>query len=347
MELTEERIFSAFGLDPAYPQGTQSANNPDAADPEDQGEEQTDPAYPGTQGEREPEPAEAATESETDQEEDTEEETDEGEEGEEDDGTEDDADGAGAPGGLQTAEERRANAARRRQQETQAAVNAAVQQALQQQAQQFAAQQQAFFQQAQLTNPFTKQPITSMEEFQAWKQAQNDARIQQELKSGKLTVETLTQLVSEAVQQTPAVQQAQQLAAQQKAAAEAQERQQFQQGVEAQLAEIRKTDPSIQSVADLLNKPYSNEFYAAVKRGNNYLDAFYLATRSQAAAQAAASARQRAMNSMASKAHMKRTGINGKAGATITPEEEKMYRLFNPNATPEQIQAFQNKVKKG
>lgn len=341
MELTEEKIFSAFGLDPA------SANNPDAADPEDQGEEQTDPAYPqGTQGEREPEPAKAATESETDQEENEEEETDEGEEDEEDDGAEDDADGAGAPGGLQTAEERRANAARRRQQETQAAVNAAVQQALQQQAQQFAAQQQAFFQQAGLTNPFTKQPITNMDEFRAWKQAQEDARIQAELKSGKLTMETLNQMVSEAVQ-TQTRNAAQEAEINRQNAAAQQQAQQFQQDVAAQLAEIRKTDPSIQSVADLLNKPYSNEFYAAVKRGNNYLDAFYLATRNQAAAQAAASARQRTMNSMASKAHMKRTGINGKAGATITPEEEKMYRLFNPNATPEQIQAFQNKTKKG
>lgn len=335
MELTEERIFSAFGLDPA------SANNPDAADPEDQDEEQTDPA-----GEREPEPADPATESETDQEENEEEETDEGEEDEEDDGTEDDADGAGAPGGLQTAEERRANAARRRQQETLAAVNAAVQQALQQQAQQYAAQQQAFFQQAGLTNPFTKQPITNMDEFRAWKQAQEDARIQAELKSGKLTMETLNQMVSEAVQ-TQARNAAQEAETNRQNAANQQQAQQFQQDVAAQLAEIRKTDPSIQSVADLLNKPYSNEFYAAVKRGNNYLDAFYLATRNQAAAQAAASARQRTMNSMASKAHMKRTGINGKAGATITPEEEKMYRLFNPNATPEQIQAFQNKTKKG
>ena len=341
MELTEEKIFSAFGLDPA------SANNPDAADPEDQGEEQTDPVYPqGTQGEREPEPAKAATESETDQEENEEEETDEGEKDEEDDGAEADADGAGAPGGLQTAEERRANAARRRQQETQAAVNAAVQQALQQQAQQFAAQQQAFFQQAGLTNPFTKQPITNMDEFRAWKQAQEDARIQAELKSGKLTMETLNQMVSEAVQ-TQTRNAAQEAEINRQNAAAQQQAQQFQQDVAAQLAEIRKTDPSIQSVADLLNKPYSNEFYAAVKRGNNYLDAFYLATRNQAAAQAAASARQRTMNSMASKAHMKRTGINGKAGATITPEEEKMYRLFNPNATPEQIQAFQNKTKKG
>jgi hypothetical protein len=338
MELTEEKLYAAFGLTP----GNQGGNEPEIAEPAAGG--QTAPASP--QGEREPEPADPATESETDQEEDTEEETAEGEEGEEDNGTEDDADGAGAPGGLQTAEERRANAARRRQQETQAAVNAAVQQALQQQAQQFAAQQQAFFQQAGLTNPFTKQPITNMDEFRAWKQAQEDARIQAELKSGKLTMETLNQMVSEAVQ-TQTRNAAQEAEINRQNAANQQQAQQFQQDVAAQLAEIRKTDPSIQSLADLLNKPYSNEFYAAVKRGNNYLDAFYLATRNQAAAQAAASARQRTMNSMASKAHMKRTGINGKAGATITPEEEKMYRLFNPNATPEQIQAFQNKTKKG
>ena len=340
MELTEEKIFTAFGLDPT------SANNPGAAAPEDQSEEQTDPAYPqGTQGERDTEPADTETGSESSQEENEDEDPSEDAE-EEADSTEDDADGAGAPGGMQTAEERRANAARRRQQETQAAIAAAVQQALQQQAQQYAAQQQAFFQQAQLTNPFTKQPITNMEEFQAWQRAQNDARIQQELKSGKLTMETLSQMVNEAMQaQTRNVAQEAEIAHQNAAAA--QQAQQFQKDVEAQLTEIRKADPSIQSVGDLLKKPYSTEFYAAVKRGNNFLDAFYLATRNQAAAQAAASARQRTMNSMNSKAHMKRTGIGGKAGATITPEEEEMYHLFNPNATPEQIQAYQNKTKKG
>ena len=30
----------------------------------------------------------------------------------------------------------------------------------------------------------------------------------------------------------------------------------------------------------------------------------------------------------------------------ITPEEEKYYRLFNPKATQEEIQRFQNKYKK-
>lgn len=328
MELTEEKIFTAFGLDQT------SANNPGVAAPD--GQDGTDPAASGA---NEPEPADPADGGESEQEAAAE---DDAEDGSGDEETEEENEPTG-----QSAEERRANAARRRQQERQDEINAAVQQALQQQAQQYATQQQAFFRQAQLTNPFTKQPITNMEEFQAWKQAQNDARIQQELKSGKLTVETLNQLVSEAVQQTPAVQQAQQLAAQQQAAAEAQERQRFQQDVEAQLAEIRKTDPSITKLADLLARPYSKEFYAAVARGNNFVDAFYLATRNQAAAQAAASAQQRAMNSVNSKAHMKRTSIGGKAGATITPAEEKMYHVFNPTASPEQIQAFQNKVKKG
>lgn len=328
MELTEEKIFTAFGLDQT------SANNPGVAAPD--GQDGTDPAASGA---NEPEHADPADGDESEQEAAAEEDT---EDGSEDEGAGEENESTG-----QSAEERRANAARRRQQERQDEINAAVQRALQQQAQQYAAQQQSFFQQAGLTNPFTKQPITNMEEFQAWKQAQNDARIQQELKTGKLTMETLNQLVGEAVRQTPAVQQAQQLAAQQQAAAEAQERQQFQQDVEAQLAEIRKTDPSITKLADLLARPYSKEFYAAVARGNNFVDAFYLATRSQAAAQAAASAQQRAMNNIRGKDHMKRTNIGGKAGATITPAEERMYRVFNPNASPEQIQAFQNKVKKG
>lgn len=324
MELTEEKIFSAFGLDT-------SEKNPEGADPDSQSSEQ-----PDTAGEREPEFADPVLEPGTDQEDD-----------EEDGGDEDSAEEAAAPGGLQTAEERRANAARRRAQETQAAINAAVQEALAQQKEQNDQALADFFKQAGLTNPFTKQPITNMEEFRAWKQAQSDARLQQELRSGKLTQETLKEMIDAAVQQTPAVQAAIQQQEQAEDETARRKEQQFQRDVEAQLTEIRKSDPSIQSVRDLLDRPWSRDFYAAVKRGNNFLDAYYLATRSQAAAKAAASAQQRTLNNMRSKEHLKRTGLGGRAGATITPDEEQMYHLFNPEATPEQIQAFQNRVKKG
>ena len=330
MELTEEKIFSAFGLtrqeEPGNP-NTDQENNTGAAG-EQEGSRGQEPSGVETTTDNQEEPG-ACTEEIGDEDEDGAEETHLTE------GTR-----------PQSKEERRANAARRRQQEQQEAINAAVQQALQQQAQENANAMAAFFQSAGLTNPFTQKPITNMEEFNEWRQAQDEARLEQELKSGKLTRETLAAVIGSALEQTPAMQQFRQTA-QQQSQEEAARKQAFERDVENQLAEIRKSDPSIQRLTDLLDKPYSKEFYSAVKRGNNFLDAYYLATRQQANAQAAASAQQRAMNSMRSKEHMRRTSMGNKPGATITPEEERMYRLFNPGASSEEIQKFQNKVKKG
>ena len=112
-------------------------------------------------------------------------------------------------------------------------------------------------------------------------------------------------------------------------------------------AEMSHRAPAMDTLVQTRKMQYSRAFYEAVARGNNFLDAFYLATRQQATAQAAASAQQRAMNNIRSKDHLKRTGMGSKPGATVTEEERRLYKLFNPGATDDQIQAFQNRVKKG
>lgn len=314
MEITEEKIYSAFGLNP------EGANDPEPADPDDQVEE-----TPAAEGEEETEPAdpdEAAAE----------------EDNLEEDAEDEDGGDAGQP-----LEERRANAARRRQQERQAAIDAAVQQERERLQQENEANMQAFFQRAGLVNPFTKKPITNMQEFNEWKTAQEDARIQQELQSGKLTTETLQQLI----ERSPVVQQARAAAEQQQREAEAQQAQQFERDVQTQLAEIQKADPSIRELADLMHRPWSAAFYEAVKRGNNFKDAYFLATRELTQAQTAAAAKQQAINNIKSKDHLRRTGVGGKPGATVTEAERRLYKVFNPGVTDDQIQAFQNKVKKG
>ena len=208
--------------------------------------------------------------------------------------------------------------------------------------QQLDAEREEFFRTAGVKNPYTGEPITNMDEFRAWREEQDNRKLQNELKSGKLTKETLNGLI----EQHPAVQAARQ-AQQQEAEREKQAKQQaFLQDVESQLAEIRKEDPSIRNVQDLMNRPYSKAFYEAVKRGNNFTDAFYLATRGQQIQETEEKARQSAVNNLTGKNHLKATSIGGRAGAMVTPEERKMYRLFNPDATDDQIQRFQNRVKK-
>jgi len=308
MEITEEKLFAAFGVEK------------DAGEKESEAAEQIeeDVEDEATVNESDDEPAEEQ-EPVTD--------------------TEDETDDAGE----QSAEERRENAARRRQAEQQAAIDAAVKAALDQQRQEYDAERQEFFQQAGVVNPYTNEPITNMEEFRAWREEQENRRIQKELSSGKLTKETLEGLIDK----HPAVQAARQAQEQEAARAQEEHAQQFMQDVEAQLAEIRKTDPSIQTVTDLMNKPYSKAFYDAVQRGNNFLDAFYLATRGMQFENVEEKARQSAINNLTGKNHLKATSVGGRAGATITPEERAMYRLFNPTATDQEIQRYQNKFKKG
>ena len=322
MEITEEKLYAALGLDqgekeqePAEPAGDSAAEQTDGSGTEaGSGAGETG----GSEGESTGADGQGA----------------EGADGSES------GDGGTEPGGEgQSAEERREHATRRRQEEQQAAIQAAVQQALQQREQEYAEQQELFFRQAGLVNPFTKEPITNMDEFRAWRDEQNNQRIQLELASGKFTKETLNELI----EQHPAVQAARQAQADQERQAQAQQEEAFRQKVEQQLIEIRKTDPSITKLSDILEKPYGTAFYEAVKRGNNFADAFYLATRGQKQEEIAEAARQSAMNNLNGKKHLKPTSFGGKAGATVTAEEREMFRLYNPNASDEEIQKYKNK----
>jgi len=323
MDITEEKLYAAFGLD-------QGGKEQEPAEPaEDQEETAENGAEAGETGSQDNGSGDGRSDAESRE--------------EETDGPES---GTGEPeegGEGQTPEERREHAARRRQQETQEAIQAAVQQALQQREQEYAEQQELFFRQAGLVNPFTKEPITNMDEFRAWREEQDNQRLQRELQSGKLTKETLDELIDK----HPAVQAARQRQAQQEQQVQAQREEAFRQSVEQQLAEIRKTDPSITKLSDILEKPYGTAFYEAVKRGNNFADAFYLATRGQEQEQIAEAARQSAIKNIAGKNHLKPTSFGGKAGATVTADERKMYKLFNPNASDEAIQKYQNKYRKG
>lgn len=312
MEITEEKLYAAFGVQ------------------KDAGEKESEDADQIEEAETEAEDDQHQTDNASDDEPAEEQEPITDTEGQ------DEEEG-------QSTEERRENAARRRQAEQKAAIDAAVRAALEEQRRQYDAERAEFFQQAGVVNPFTNEPITNMDEFRAWREEQDNRKLQKELQSGKLTKETLEELID----QHPAVQAARQAQKQEAARAKQAREQAFLQNVEEQLKEIRKTDPAIQTVADLMNRPYSRAFYEAVQRGNNFLDAFYLATRGTQAEEVEEKARQSAINNLTGKNHLKATGIGGRAGATISPEEREMYRLFNPKATDQDIQKYQNKFKKG
>lgn len=317
--ITEAKLFEAFGLTPSTEQGAQE-QEPAAPAAEVQN---TEPV----EGAQEQEPAEPATvevQPETDPTDSTAAAADQSAK----QGTE--------PGKPPLSEEqRRINAARRRQQEQQTAINAAV---AAEQAK-HTAQLDELFSKAGLKNTFTGEPIKNMAEFQAWNKQFEDSRLQQELKAGKLTVEGLQQVVS----QHPAIQQAQQLIDQQMAQQQAQQEAADKARIEGEIAEIGKMDPSIKGVADLLNMPTAAQFKEYVSKGYSFLDAFKLSNMESITAAKTQAVKQEAMNNARGKDHLKATGnARGSGAASVPPGQMAIFRQMMPGKSDAEIQKYYN-----
>lgn len=318
-DMNEASIYEALGVTPAGEgEKVQEPAAPAATEPKEptgEGEKAQEPAAPAPTG-TEPTEKEKAGDAPADA-------------------------GAKEPG--LTEEQRRDNAAQRRRQEQEAAVQQAVNAALEQERAKSKSEWAAFFKRANLKNTVTGAPITSLEEFEQWEAAYNAAKLERDLKAGKLTPEAL----NEAISKNPTVQQAQKIVDRDEAEAKQKDAEATQAQINAEIAEIHKMDASINTAADLLKMPNAKEFYGYVQRGYTFLDAFYLVNRTRLEEQAAEAAKQQAMNAARSKDHLNATGAGRGAGAASVPADElEMFKLFNPGATEAEIQAYYNKTKK-
>ncbi len=325
-EFTEKDIYEAWGL---------GAQGQETADPAPTALQDT---AEGAQGQEPADPAQAEIPAAEDVRTEPTGETSKPEKPEEDPGKDTDA-------GKQplTPEQRRENAAKRRQQEQQAqqaAIDQAVQAAVKQTQDKFKAEMAEVFAKAGLKNSITGEPITNIEQFNQWNRQFQEAKLQRELKAGKLTEEGL----ATAIGNHPVVKQARELIDQDAANRKAQQEAQAKARIEGELEKIRKRDPSITSLEDLFKAPYGKEFYAMTQRGYSIDDAHYLLTKDTLEKAKLEAARQAGLNSVRSKEHLTATGGSRGSGAVSVPKEVlEMYHLFNPNATLAQIQEHYNK----
>ena len=342
-ELTENQIYSAFGLEP--PSAADGAQGQGVADPAAQSETAGNAPTDGGDGAREQGVADPAAGSAepgggTDPEPGAE-------------GTIDNEAGDGTePGKPLTVEERRRNAQRRRQEEQQRhqqAIDSAVQQALQQERQRQDAAMVDFFAKAGMKNTVTGQPITSMAEFQSWQEQFAMSRAEQNLKQGKLTPEDMQQLIS----QNPVVKQAQQVIEQSQRSQQQAQQAQARARIDAEIAEVAQLAESydlgfkVESMEDLLHMPNSKAFYDLIRQKKSIPEAFKLVFFDQMMESRARAVQQTAMVNSRGKDHLNGTVTSRGSGAVSVPKQEMdMYRLFNPGATEAQIQAHFNKYKK-
>lgn len=231
-------------------------------------------------------------------------------------------------------------------------IRRAVERALAEERERQQEQMRAFFRKAQLKNTVTGADIASMEDFEAWERDYQAQRLQQELSQGKLSPETLER----AIEESPAVRQAQELArkAREQEQAEAQAR--FQVKLREEMAEIQKLDPSARSLEDVVNGPNGQAFCRYVRQGGlSFLDAFRLANMDalqkrfaeQAAGQAAREAEIEAGRKARSKDHLTGAGaVQGTGGAAVPPEAKALFREFLPEASESEIQSYYDKYER-
>lgn len=328
-DFTEQQVFEAFGLgaqvqEPAEPVVTTPA--------EATGAQEQEPAAPAEDVQQPDEGTQAEPTAVADT----------------PDDPEDDA-AAGVQDGKRplTPEQRRENAARRRQQEQQAqqaAISQAVQAAVRQERDNHEKALKEFFEKAGLKNTVTGEPITNMDQFNAWNQQFNEAKLQRELKSGKLTAEGL----ATAIGNHPIVQQAQQLITQDAATRQAQQAAAAREKIDGEIAEIHKLDESIGSLEDLMQAPYWPQLYDMTKRGYSIKDAHFLLNHDRLEKAKIDAARQQTMNNARGKNHMTATATPRGGGSISVPAADlAMFRQFNPGATDAEIQDYYNKYMKG
>lgn len=235
-------------------------------------------------------------------------------------------------------QQRRENAARRREAEKQQAIDDALEKFKQERD----AEDQKIFAQLGLKDPKSKEPITTREGVLEQIAKAEESAMQKRLASGKLTKEDLQNIVM----QTPAMQQLQERASQAEQSAQAMRAEQFQKTAQAELAMIKRYDPQINGLADIVAKPEGERFVRLVQNGVSYIDAYRAVWADEIAANAkiAGAAVARVANS--GKDHLRQTQQRGNGGIEVPADVRALYKEMMPNATDAEIRAHYNKYHK-
>ena len=144
--------------------------------------------------------------------------------------------------------------------------------------------------------------------------------------------EAISPLLAKALENNPDIQNARRLIAETR-------RQKAEEIIQKEILEINKLDPSISKFEDLYQNPHYDVIDDLV-RNKHYriIDAFKLANFDDLQSKNSAAAKQSALNAIHSKSHLQDT--SGNAGSQPDPIPADVYaeyKLFNPNASDEQI----------
>ena len=173
-------------------------------------------------------------------------------------------------------------------------------------------------------------PISDMEAYRRNQEQAQVKKLERDLQSGKLTMEGLQAALSN----LPGVKAV--VDAAEKVTQEA-GRDKFIAQREMQLAQIRKMNPNIKSINDIVEMSTGQEFLKAVNSGCDFVMAYKVANHEAIVKQARDAGAQSVRNAVAGKSHLRQTTNNVKGGVEVTQAMRDLYRAYKPNITDAEI----------
>lgn len=199
-----------------------------------------------------------------------------------------------------------------------------------------------FFRNSGLVNPYTKAPITTKAEYDAYRELFQVQQKQSVLQKTGMTQEEYKLFV----ENLPEVREAREAKETAEKAARAAREHDAKAKVEEQLREVQEMDPSIKSLQDLSKMETYPKLYEMVKKGYSIADAYKLANYDTLTTRAAAASRQAAVNAVQSKQHLNKIKHRGDGAVSVPDSVLEEYRVLNPGATKEDIQKhYQSYIK--
>ena len=191
-----------------------------------------------------------------------------------------------------------------------------------------------------IISPFTGKPVTTPEEFEAYK----NARAEDFKKNFKEKNGLDDRGYDEFVGQLPEVVAAREAKARADAAEKSAKAEKASTNLDTELKAISALDPDITDLQSLFKSEGYPEVLNRVKNGMTLSDAYKLVNYEKLQQKAIAAEKQRTLNAQAGKSHMTpTTKAHGQALAPVPEAEREMYRLFNPSMSDEDIARDYNK----
>lgn len=185
-------------------------------------------------------------------------------------------------------------------------------------------------------------PIETLEDYEKWQQRQSDAKLQRDLKDGKLTRQALEKVIEE----SPSVQAARKEA---EARKNAETKEQMEKVVQRELEEIRKLDPTVKDLNDICTRETGAAFRELVeKRHMSFYEAFRLANFESLLKVRQAAATQAAINNQESKRHLASSSSLATGAVDVPGGVMKRYRQLCPWMSEDDIRKdYARRNKKG